>query len=108
MDRHGNLDDRTLHAGEPVAKGEKWGLNVWLRERPRQRKVALHRRKVATCVLHTTADGAGGTRVHVSIATPSRPSSPGLSACPACGDVIGPIGLCLCTDKYAPPYVELT
>ena len=25
IDRHGNLDERTLHAGEPVASGEKWG-----------------------------------------------------------------------------------
>jgi len=108
LDRHGNLDDRTLHAGEPVTKGEKWGLNVWLRERPRQRKVAIQRRKVATCTLSVACDGAAGPHVHLAIAAQPRPTSPGLSACPACGDITGPIGLCLCTDKYAPPYVTLS
>ena len=33
LDRHGTPDERTLHAGEPVARGEKWGMNIWLRER---------------------------------------------------------------------------
>ncbi|WP_427311361.1 2OG-Fe(II) oxygenase [Cupriavidus sp. H39] len=30
----GTLDDRTLHAGLPVATGEKWIATKWLRERP--------------------------------------------------------------------------
>ncbi|WP_042887272.1 2OG-Fe(II) oxygenase [Cupriavidus necator] len=30
----GKLDDRTLHAGLPVASGEKWIATKWLRERP--------------------------------------------------------------------------
>ncbi|RDK09175.1 2OG-Fe(II) oxygenase [Cupriavidus lacunae] len=30
----GTLDDRTLHAGLPVASGEKWIATKWLRERP--------------------------------------------------------------------------
>ncbi|WP_354685562.1 2OG-Fe(II) oxygenase [Cupriavidus necator] len=30
----GALDDRTLHAGLPVASGEKWIATKWLRERP--------------------------------------------------------------------------
>jgi len=33
MDREGGLDKKTLHAGEPVTSGEKWGMNIWLRER---------------------------------------------------------------------------
>ena len=34
LDRKGRPDPRTLHAGEPVTRGEKWGMNVWLRQRP--------------------------------------------------------------------------
>lgn len=30
----GREDGMTLHAGEPVLAGEKWALNLWLRERP--------------------------------------------------------------------------
>ncbi|MGY2490128.1 2OG-Fe(II) oxygenase [Cupriavidus sp. CP313] len=30
----GKLDERTLHAGLPVASGEKWIATKWLRERP--------------------------------------------------------------------------
>ena len=30
----GREDVMTLHAGEPVCAGEKWALNLWLRERP--------------------------------------------------------------------------
>jgi len=30
----GRLDERTLHAGLPVASGEKWIATKWLRERP--------------------------------------------------------------------------
>jgi hypothetical protein len=35
MDREGKLDKATLHAGEAVTSGEKWGMNIWLRERAR-------------------------------------------------------------------------
>lgn len=31
----GEMDERVLHAGEPIEKGEKWGLNIWMRERVR-------------------------------------------------------------------------
>ena len=29
-------DERLLHAGEPVIKGEKYGLNIWFREHSRR------------------------------------------------------------------------
>lgn len=35
IDKRGLLDGRTLHAGEPVERGSKWGMNIWLRQRPR-------------------------------------------------------------------------
>jgi prolyl 4-hydroxylase len=31
--RYGQLDDKTLHAGEPVIAGEKWIATKWLRQR---------------------------------------------------------------------------
>ena len=34
LDRHGLPDGRTLHCGEPVTRGEKLGMNIWLRQRP--------------------------------------------------------------------------
>ena len=36
IDKHGLLDGRTLHSGEPVERGCKWGMNIWLRQRPRR------------------------------------------------------------------------
>ena len=35
--KDGREDSMTLHAGEPVIRGEKWALNLWLREKPRAR-----------------------------------------------------------------------
>ena len=37
IDKRGLLDARTLHPGEPILKGSKWGMNIWLRQRPRDR-----------------------------------------------------------------------
>jgi hypothetical protein len=34
MNRDGQVDPRVLHAGLPVTEGQKWGMNVWIRERP--------------------------------------------------------------------------
>ncbi len=28
-----DVDDRVLHAGLPVIEGEKWGMNIWIRQR---------------------------------------------------------------------------
>jgi len=30
----GRVDDRSLHAGEPVKQGEKWVVTKWFREKP--------------------------------------------------------------------------
>ena len=34
IDKRGVLDGRTLHAGCPVVAGEKYGMNIWFRQRP--------------------------------------------------------------------------
>eukprot|EP00965_Chrysotila_dentata_P195746 6177164-Pleurochrysis_carterae.AAC.2 len=34
IDKAGLLDGRTVHCGRPVLRGEKWGMNIWLRQRP--------------------------------------------------------------------------
>jgi hypothetical protein len=36
VDEAGVEDAGTLHAGDPVLCGEKWALNIWLRQRPRR------------------------------------------------------------------------
>ena len=33
MTSNSHVDSRVLHAGLPVLEGEKWGMNVWIRER---------------------------------------------------------------------------
>ena len=38
LTKDGREDVMTLHAGEPVCAGEKWALNLWLRERPNRRR----------------------------------------------------------------------
>lgn len=44
----GKEDPGTLHAGDPVLAGEKWALNIWLRQHPRRQSGA--------------GDGGGGER----------------------------------------------
>ena len=36
VNESGVEDQSTLHAGEPVEVGEKFALNLWLRQRPRR------------------------------------------------------------------------
>ena len=36
VNENGVEDPATLHAGEPVEVGEKFALNLWLRQRPRR------------------------------------------------------------------------
>ena len=36
VNENGVEDQSTLHAGEPVEVGEKFALNLWLRQRPRR------------------------------------------------------------------------
>ena len=120
MDRHGNLDERTLHAGEPVDSGEKWGMNIWLRERPRQAIANSKRAQVraSVSVAAAVARKAGGdadvsdgaqhaappmpvsaVRLRVQL-HPPPPKANGIAPCERCRDPVGPIGLCLCRDQY--------
>jgi prolyl 4-hydroxylase len=32
--KDGQVDDRSLHGGDPVEQGEKWVVTKWFRERP--------------------------------------------------------------------------
>jgi len=89
LDRDGAPDERTLHAGEPVERGEKWGLNIWLRERPRRPPTARVR-----ALVRARADGA--VRLCLSVSPVAPPST----RCAGCGDIETPLGLCLCRSKY--------
>jgi hypothetical protein len=121
IDRHGQLDERTLHAGEPVVAGEKWGMNIWLRERPRPKRTppppdvdASIAPAGATEPATTAPIAAGPAAPPETAAAPpvspppapkppaARPAAvqPGAVVCPACGDLAGPIGLCLCKANY--------
>ena len=31
MKKNGDLDDQTLHGGNPITSGVKYGLNIWVR-----------------------------------------------------------------------------
>ena len=98
IDRHGMLDERTLHAGAPVKEGEKWGMNIWLRERPntqRFKQVCLVRAAVRVC---SGVDGAA--RVALSLSPSGLSSNGGMQPCPVCGDLVGPVGLCFCKKRY--------
>lgn len=119
LDRHGNMDDRTLHAGEPVTVGDKWGMNIWLRERTRP-STAARRGGALRATLRiappkvtpstAAASGAGspsgeaGTDVCVVLELRWQPPRPvpslSVQPCPKCSDPVGPIGLCLCTANY--------
>ena len=98
IDRHGTLDERTLHAGEPVGAGEKWGMNIWLRERPRH----VRTRPCQASLRVEAAPGAGGApRVALMVKPLSRPPDVGAVApCAECGDPVGPLGLCFCKRRY--------
>ena len=88
IDREGALDGRTLHAGEPVVSGEKWGMNVWLRQRRRAARGRpcgdrRNREPAAARVRIAAEESAAETR------------------CAKCGDRVAPaLGLCLCRGQY--------
>ena len=97
LDRHGTADERTLHAGEPVARGEKWGMNIWLRERAAPRRV-WPRVRLALSLL------PGGTvRAQLAIEAPANTATGDAMAprCGVCGSTTSPLGLCLCQAQYA-------
>ena len=101
LDRHGTTDERTLHAGEPVARGEKWGMNIWLRERAFPRLAAWPRVKLALPLLP-----GGEVRAQLAIAAPASAARGGAAhavapRCSVCGSTTSPMGLCLCQAQYA-------
>ena len=53
VNESGVEDPATLHAGEPVECGEKFALNLWLRQRPR-REVGIEGKE--QCVGAASAD----------------------------------------------------
>ena len=53
VNESGVEDQSTLHAGEPVEVGEKFALNLWLRQRPR-REVGIEGKE--QCVGIASAD----------------------------------------------------
>ena len=89
IDREGALDGRTLHAGEPVVSGEKWGMNIWLRQRaPRRARPAVR----------ATVEIAGPAAARVRIAAEESAAE---TRCAKCGDRVAPaLGLCLCRGQY--------
>ena len=124
MDRHGNPDERTLHAGEPVDRGEKWGMNIWLRERARANSAMKRRGPVRAKLAFSNGEapalaltpngttaavdvGDGPTinpapakvQLHLKVAPPPSMMT-ALRPCDHCSDSCGPVGLCLCRDRY--------
>jgi hypothetical protein len=87
LDRHGNLDERTLHAGEPVTEGEKWGMNIWLRERAHsERAQALADRGAIRATLQLSVrDGSGATTYQISLDGSSNATQYLLLATPVAG-----------------------
>ena len=101
LDRDGESDVRTLHAGAPVTAGEKWGMNIWLLERPKPRLVrATVRVRLLPMWLDEPNQQVPGVRVELQ---PNATESPRPQPwrCLRCGDtLLGPVGLCLCPDRY--------
>ena len=106
-----------------MASGEKWGLNVWLREKSRPRTARSRRLvEVRLCVasladgsvraqlrLQTTSQRADEARAAEAATLPGHApmhtsgvlvSGGGIAPCHKCGDLVGPIGLCLCKGQY--------
>lgn len=128
LDRNGIPDERTLHAGCPVEKGEKWGLNIWMRERPKRPspprvKLTLSisfppcmkearmqssvwspsggwvEQKSSPVTAATALDAESCQHsVHVSMSVRKPLHLP--ARCAGCGDVDTPVGLCLCRQRY--------
>ena len=99
-----------------MERGEKWGMNIWLRERPRRKGLlgsgptgvrvtpTWLEGEAAEAAAHGDAaaarGGAAGVRVTISARPPRGDDAPGVAPCELCGDRCGPIGLCLCRENY--------
>ena len=104
--------------------GDKWGMNIWLRERAREigpsAVVAARIVVVVVAADHAACSHHNNNGQLVRVTLTTRPGSNpvsasgamsnggpnhiagglGLSPCPACGELIGPLGLCLCKSNY--------
>ena len=83
-----------------MARGEKWGMNIWLRERASPRRV-WPRVRLALQLLP-----GGAVRAQLAVAAPpgaARGREPPEVAprCGVCGSATTPMGLCLCQAQYA-------
>ncbi len=98
-------------------------MNIWLRERSRE--VSASAAVAARIIVTDDRDAIprhndSGQLVRVTLTTrpvtnplsgsdsdsncgPNRTGAQGLSPCPACGELVGPLGLCLCKSNYAAP-----
>ena len=97
LKRSGEPDERTLHAGEPVERGEKWGMNIWLRQLARPPRARVH--ASLTCATGAWGNVTIATRLHVAVAA-MLPAAVGRACCERCGDLQTPLGLCLCKGQY--------
>ena len=74
--KRNQLDGRTLHSGCPVLEGEKWGMNIWLRQRPhggdRPTSCALSGGEVASTGKVGGASFSAPRQTAVSRAYPNR------------------------------------
>ena len=85
-----------------VLAGEKWGLNIWLRERPRPARPRV--RAALRPTDQRPATQLVTFALSVNAPRAATATNEGQEArCSGCGDRETPLGLCLCRTHYAVP-----